>query len=89
MERNGSWDCRSNHNRAINPLLFSPVSKLFCLNKYWDDYFIKIKECLKVDGRAVVQTITIGDEFYKKYHYDLDIEKIISKMEVKKEKCCI
>ena len=29
------------------------------------------------------------NEFYKKYHYDLDIEKIISKMEVKKEKCCI
>ena len=42
--------------------MFEAVGK-----KYWDDYFIKIKECLKVDGRAVVQTITIGDEFYKKY----------------------
>ena len=29
------------------------------------------------------------NEFYKKYHHDLNIEKIISKMEVKKEKCCI
>jgi cyclopropane-fatty-acyl-phospholipid synthase len=42
--------------------MFEAVGK-----KYWDDYFVKIKECLKVDGRAVVQTITIGDEFYKKY----------------------
>ena len=29
------------------------------------------------------------NEFYKNYHHDLDIDKIISKMEVKKEKCCI
>jgi cyclopropane-fatty-acyl-phospholipid synthase len=35
--------------------------------KYWDGYFLKIKECLKKEGRAVVQTIVIGDEFYKKY----------------------
>lgn len=35
--------------------------------KYWDDYFRKIKECLNKNGRAVIQTITIGDEFYKKY----------------------
>jgi cyclopropane-fatty-acyl-phospholipid synthase len=35
--------------------------------EYWDDYFAKIKQCLKKEGRAVVQTITIGDEFYKKY----------------------
>jgi cyclopropane-fatty-acyl-phospholipid synthase len=42
--------------------MFEAVGK-----KYWDDYFIKIKECLKKEGRAVVQTIAIGDEFYKKY----------------------
>jgi cyclopropane-fatty-acyl-phospholipid synthase len=42
--------------------MFEAVGK-----KYWDDYFAKIKECLKKEGRAVVQTITIGDEFYKKY----------------------
>ena len=35
--------------------------------KYWNNYFTKIKECLNKDGRAVIQTITIGDEFYKKY----------------------
>ncbi len=35
--------------------------------KYWDDYFVKIKECLKKEGRAVIQTIVIDDKFYKKY----------------------
>ena len=42
--------------------MFEAVGK-----KYWDDYFSKIKECLNKDGRAIIQTITIGDEFYKKY----------------------
>lgn len=36
-------------------------------SKYWDDYFAKLKYCLKKDGRAVVQTITIAEEYYKKY----------------------
>jgi len=35
--------------------------------KYWNDYFKKIKQCLKKDGFAVVQTITIANEFYDKY----------------------
>ena len=42
--------------------MFEAVGK-----EYWDKYFSKIKECLKEDGKAIVQTIIIGDEFYKKY----------------------
>jgi cyclopropane-fatty-acyl-phospholipid synthase len=42
--------------------MFEAVGK-----KYWDDYFSKVKECLNKDGRAVIQTIVIGDDFYKKY----------------------
>ena len=42
--------------------MFEAVGK-----KYWDDYFSKIKQCLKADGKAVIQTIVIGDEFYKNY----------------------
>lgn len=42
--------------------MFEAVGK-----KYWDGYFSKIKQCLKADGKAVVQTITIGDEFYQNY----------------------
>ena len=29
------------------------------------------------------------NEFFKKYHHELDIDKIISKIEVKKERCCV
>ena len=29
------------------------------------------------------------NQFFKKYHHELNIENIISKIEVKKEKCCI
>lgn len=34
---------------------------------YWNEYFSKIKQCLKEDGRAVIQTIIIDDKFYDKY----------------------
>lgn len=42
--------------------MFEAVGK-----EYWDDYFLKIQQCLKREGRAVIQTIVIGDEFYTKY----------------------
>lgn len=42
--------------------MFEAVGK-----KYWDNYFIKIKECLKPSGKAIIQTIVIDDKFYKKY----------------------
>ena len=42
--------------------MFEAVGK-----KYWNQYFAKIKQCLKKEGRAVIQTITMGDEFYQKY----------------------
>lgn len=35
--------------------------------KYWHTYFQKLKNCLKSDGVAVVQTITIADQCYNKY----------------------
>ena len=30
-------------------------------------YFSKIKDCLKKEGKAIIQTITISDEFYSQY----------------------
>lgn len=42
--------------------MFEAVGK-----EYWPDYFAKIKQCLKSQGRAVIQTITIDDEIYDKY----------------------
>ena len=34
---------------------------------YWNTYFSKIKSLLAVKGRAVVQTITIGDAYFDAY----------------------
>ena len=35
--------------------------------EYWHEYFAKIKQLLKRQGRAVIQTITIDEQFYQKY----------------------
>lgn len=42
--------------------MFEAVGK-----EYWSQYFSKVKDCLKQDGRALIQTITIDDDIYKKY----------------------
>jgi len=42
--------------------MFEAVGK-----EYWSQYFAKIKQCLKAEGRAVIQTIVIADEFFDKY----------------------
>ena len=58
-------DYRLEHEKFDNIVsieMFEAVGK-----EYWDGYFAKVKECLKKDGKAVIQTIVIGDEFYKKY----------------------
>lgn len=36
-------------------------------SQYWPKYFKKISQCLKKRGVAVIQTITINEEFYEKY----------------------
>ena len=50
------------YDNIVSIEMFEAVGK-----KYWDTYFSQIKKCLKKEGRAVIQTITIGDEFYKNY----------------------
>lgn len=42
--------------------MFEAVGK-----EYWQDYFARIKACLKKGGRAVIQTIVINDQYFKKY----------------------
>ena len=34
---------------------------------YWEEYFRVIKKCLADKGKAIIQTITIQEEVYKKY----------------------
>ena len=36
-------------------------------SQYWSIFFEKIKNLLKKDGKAAIQTITIGDEFFESY----------------------
>lgn len=40
--------------------------------KYWPDYFKTVSARLKKDGKAMIQTITIGDEFFKGYRMRSD-----------------
>ena len=41
-------------------------------SEYWDTFFSKIKSLLKEGGRAAIQTITIGDEFFESYKNNPD-----------------
>jgi len=46
--------------------------------QYWPAYFDTIKKCLRPDGRAVVQTITLDDYLFESlHHYNGFIEQII------------
>ena len=40
--------------------------------KYWPVYFNKMKNLLKKDGKAIVQTITIEDKSFNRYKNDTD-----------------
>ena len=41
-------------------------------SQYWDTFFSKIKSLLKKDGRAAIQTITIGDHLFEYYKNNPD-----------------
>ncbi len=47
--------------------MFEAVGK-----EYWHNYFIQLKRLLKVDGKAVLQVITIDDERAERYQSDVD-----------------
>ena len=35
--------------------------------KYWPLYFKKLKSLLETDGKALIQTITIGEDYFERY----------------------
>ena len=41
-------------------------------SEYWEVFFSKIKGLLKENGKAAIQTITIGDEFFDSYQKNPD-----------------
>ena len=41
-------------------------------SEYWDIFFSKIRSLLKENGKAAIQTITIGDTFFNNYENNPD-----------------
>ncbi len=55
------------YDNIVSIEMFEAVGK-----KYWSDYFSKVKQCLKPNGKAVVQTITIDENIYESYEKTSD-----------------
>jgi cyclopropane-fatty-acyl-phospholipid synthase len=55
------------YDNIVSIEMFEAVGK-----KYWNDYFHKVKQCLKPNGKAVVQTITIDENIYESYEKTSD-----------------
>ncbi|MGU9963494.1 MAG: class I SAM-dependent methyltransferase [Candidatus Halichondribacter symbioticus] len=55
-------DMRGQFDSIVSIEMFEAVGEA-----YWNTYFSKIKSLLAVKGRAVVQTITIGDAYFDAY----------------------
>lgn len=39
---------------------------------YWDSYFQKLRHCLKPGGKAVIQSITIDEQYFERYRSSTD-----------------
>lgn len=53
---------KGKYDNIVSIEMFEAVGK-----KYWDSYFTKLKQCLKKEGKAVIQTITMHDDLYSAY----------------------
>ena len=53
---------KNKYDNIVSIEMFEAVGQ-----KYWQKYFSQIKKCLKDHGSAVIQTITIHHDQYKKY----------------------
>ena len=41
-------------------------------HQYWDDYFATLQRCLKLGGRACIQSITLRDDLFDRYLHSTD-----------------
>ncbi|NDF12491.1 MAG: class I SAM-dependent methyltransferase [Proteobacteria bacterium] len=55
-------DTKGSYDNIVSIEMFEAVGE-----RYWPSYFGKIKECLKQDGKAVIQAITINDKEFEGY----------------------
>lgn len=61
-------DEKEQYDRIVSIEMFEAVGK-----KYWPQYFQCIKKALKSNGKAMVQTITIQDQLFKRYAKSTDL----------------
>lgn len=55
------------YDHIVSIEMFEAVGK-----EYWDVYFEKLNECLKPDGKAALQVITINEKFAENYQANVD-----------------
>lgn len=61
------------YDHIVSIEMFEAVGK-----EYWNSYFDTLKRCLKTDGKASLQIITIDDDMAESYQADVDfIQKYI------------
>jgi cyclopropane-fatty-acyl-phospholipid synthase len=66
-------DIAGTYDRVVSIEMFEAVGEA-----YWATYFAKVRESLKPDGQAGLQTITIRDDLYEGYRRQTDfIQKYI------------
>ena len=60
-------DCHEKFDGIASVEMFEAVGE-----KHWREYFEKIAQCLKVDGKACIQTIVIAEDLFERYRRNTD-----------------
>ena len=60
-------DATGTFDRVVSVEMLEAVGE-----QYWPIYFTKLRERLRVDGKAVLQVITIADDRYENYRKGVD-----------------
>ena len=60
-------DIKLKYDRIVSIEMFEAVGE-----KYWQTYFNQIKKSLSSGGKAIIQTITIADDFFSQYRKNSD-----------------
>lgn len=60
-------DCQEKFDGIASVEMFEAVGE-----KHWPEYFESIANCLKVGGKACIQTIVIAEELFERYRHNTD-----------------
>jgi cyclopropane-fatty-acyl-phospholipid synthase len=60
-------DCQEQFDGIASVEMFEAVGE-----KHWPEYFQTIAKCLKVGGKACIQTIVIAEELFERYRHNTD-----------------